>query len=292
MVEQVTYFGSLNRLNRLGVKSVGIPLDEEGLRMDALAAALEDHKRRGIQPKYIYTIPTVQNPTGTIMGEARRLELLKLSEHYNVPIFEDDCYADLIWDGRRPPAIYALGKRGGVIHIGSFSKSIAPALRVGFIVAPWDLLSRMLPLKTDAGSGALEQMVLAEYCAAHFTTHVPELTRGLRAKCEAMMEAFAEQFGTAAEFEDPKGGIFLWVKLPDEVDTLELARAAQACGIAINPGHEWSPDKAYGRPRMRLCFGNPSRQTIRDGVAALADVCRREFGVPSRIANVERRSRA
>jgi 2-aminoadipate transaminase len=292
MVEQVTYFGSLNRLNRLGVKSVGIPLDEEGLRMDALADALEDHKRRGIQPKYIYTIPTVQNPTGTIMGEARRRELLKLSEHYNVPIFEDDCYADLIWDGRRPPAIYALGKRGGVIHIGSFSKSIAPALRVGFIVAPWDLLSRMLPLKTDAGSGALEQMVLAEYCAAHFTTHVPELTRGLRAKCEAMMEAFAEQFGTAAEFEDPKGGIFLWVKLPDEVDTLALAQAAQASGIAINPGHEWSPDKAYGRPRMRLCFGNPSRQTIRDGVAALADVCRREFGVPSRIANVERRSRA
>ena len=289
LVEQVTYFGSLNRLNRLGVKTVGIPLDEEGLRMDALAAALEDHNRRGIQVKYIYTIPTVQNPTGTIMGEARRRELLALSQRYNVPIFEDDCYADLIWDGRRPPAIYAMSKRGGVIHIGSFSKSIAPALRVGFIVAPWELLSRMLPLKTDAGSGALEQMVLAEYCAAHFTEHVPELTRGLRAKLETMMEAFAEQFGTAAEFTDPKGGIFLWVKLPDEVDTLKLAQAAQAAGIAINPGHEWSPDKAYGRPRMRLCFGNPSQQTIRDGVAALADVCRREFGVPSRIANVERR---
>ncbi len=207
--------------------------------MDALAAALEDHKSRGIQPKYIYTIPTVQNPTGTIMGEARRLELLRLSERYNVPIFEDDCYADLIWDGRRPPAIYALGKRGGVIHIGSFSKSIAPALRVGFIVAPWDLLSRMLPLKTDAGSGALEQMVLAEYCAAHFTTHVPELTRGLRAKCEAMMEAFAEQFGTAAEFEDPKGGIFLWVKLPDEVDTLEA-----------RPGRAGLRHRHQSRPRM------------------------------------------
>jgi 2-aminoadipate transaminase len=290
LVEQVTYFGSLNRLNRLGIKTVGIPLDEEGLRMDELAAALEDHKRRGIQPKYIYTIPTVQNPTGTIMGEARRRELLALSDHYNVPIFEDDCYADLIWDGRRPPAIYAMSKRGGVIHIGSFSKSIAPALRVGFIVAPWELLSRMLPLKTDAGSGALEQMVLAEYCAAHFTAHVPELTRGLRAKLETMMESFAEQFGTAAEFTDPKGGIFLWVKLPDEVDTLKLAQAAQAAGIAINPGHEWSPDKAYGRPRMRLCFGHPSKQTIREGVAALADVCRREFGVPTRIANVERRA--
>jgi 2-aminoadipate transaminase len=290
LVEQVTYFGSLNRLNRLGINSVGIPLDEEGLRMDALAAALEDHKRRGIRVKYIYTIPTVQNPTGAIMGEARRLELLELSEQYDVPIFEDDCYADLIWDGRRPPAIYALAKRGGVIHIGSFSKSIAPALRVGFIVAPWELLSRMLPLKTDAGSGALEQMVLAEYCAPHFATHVPELTRALRAKLDAMMDAFSEQFGTAAEFVEPKGGIFLWVKLPDEVDTLKLAQAAQAAGIAINPGHEWSPDKAYGRPRMRLCFGNPSPQEIREGVAALADVCRREFGVPTRIANVERRA--
>ena len=290
LVEQVTYFGSLNRLNRLDVKAVGIPLDEEGLRMDALAAALEDHERRGIRPKYIYTIPTVQNPTGTIMGEARRRELLALSQRYNVPIFEDDCYADLIWDGRRPPAIYAMSERGGVIHIGSFSKSIAPALRVGFIVAPWELLSRMLPLKTDAGSGALEQMVLAEYCTAHFTTHVPELTRGLRVKLETMMESFSEQFGTAAEFTDPKGGIFLWVKLPDEVDTLKLAQAAQAAGIAINPGHEWSPDKLYGRPCMRLCFGNPSKQAIREGVAALADVCRREFGVPSRIANVERRA--
>ncbi len=291
IIEQVTYFGSINRLNKAGVTAVGIPLDEEGMRMDALAAALEDHKQRGIRPKYIYTIPTVQNPTGTIMGEARRLELLKLSEQYGVPIFEDDCYADLTWDGKRPPAIYALSRRGGVIHIGSFSKSIAPALRIGFIVAPWELLSRMLPLKTDAGSGALEQMVLAEYCAPHFATHVPLLTRALKAKCTAMMEAFAEQFGTAAEFEEPKGGIFLWVKLPDEVDTLKLAQAATAAGVAINPGHEWSPDKPYGRPRMRLCFGNPSVETIRDGVATLADVCRREFGVPARIANVERQAR-
>src|SRR5450755_4710174 len=292
IIERDSYQGAINRLTRLGVNMVGIPLDDQGMRMDALAAALEDLKRRGITPKYIYTIPTVQNPTGTIMPAARRTELLKLAGQYGVPIFEDDCYADLIWDGKRPPALYSMSTNAGVIHIGSFSKSIAPALRVGYIVAPWAMLSRMLALKTDAGSGALEQMVLAEYCAAHFTTHVPELTRGLRAKCEAMMEAFAEQFGTAAEFEDPKGGIFLWVKLPDEVDTLKLAQAAQACGIAINPGHEWSPDKAYGRPRMRLCFGNPSQQTIRDGVAALADVCRREFGVPSRIANVERRSRA
>src|SRR4030088_1092637 len=171
IIEQDTYQGALNRLTRLGVNVVGIPLDREGMRMDALAAALEDLKRRGITPKYIYTIPTVQNPTGTILPEVRRAELLKLSEHHGVPVFEDDCYADLIWDGRRPPALYGLINNGGVIHIGSFSKSIAPALRVVFIVAPWQMLERMRALKTDGGTGALEQMVLAEFCASQFTDH-------------------------------------------------------------------------------------------------------------------------
>jgi 2-aminoadipate transaminase len=261
------------------------------MRMDALAAVLADLKRRGITPKYIYTIPTVQNPTGTILPEGRRAELLKLSQQYGVPIFEDDCYADLIWDGRRPPALYAMSNNGGAIHIGSFSKSIAPALRVGFIVAPWQMLSRMLALKTDAGSGALEQMVLAEYCAPHFTSHVRKLTRGLRAKLETLMEALNEQFGTAAEFEDPKGGIFLWVKLPDNVDTLKLYQSALAAGVAINPGPEWSTDKADAGSRLRLCFASPSHEQIREGVAVLAEVCRREFGVPARISNVERRSR-
>jgi 2-aminoadipate transaminase len=292
IIERDTYQGALTRLARLGVNAVGIPLDHDGMRMDALAAALADLRHRGVTPKYIYTIPTVQNPTGTIMPEARRAQLLKLAQEYGVPIFEDDCYADLIWDGQRPPALYAMSRNAGVIHIGSFSKSIAPALRVGYIVAPWNALSRMLALKTDAGSGALEQMVLAEYCAPHFVNHVPKLTRGLRAKLDTLMEALNEQFGTSAEFEDPKGGIFLWVKLPDHVDTLKLYQAALAAGVAINPGPEWSTDKAYSGSRLRLCFASPSHDQIREGVAVLADVCHREFGVPPRSANVEKQGRA
>ena len=292
IIERDTYQGSLDRLTRLGVNVVGIPLDQEGMRMDVLAEALADLKRRGITPKYIYTIPTVQNPTGTIMPLARRAELLQLAVQYGVPIFEDDCYADLIWDGKRPPAIHAMSTNSNVIHIGSFSKSIAPALRVGYIVAPWAVLSRMLALKTDAGSGALEQMVLAEYCAPHFNSHVPKLTRGLRAKLDTLMEALNEQFGTSAEFDDPKGGIFLWVKLPDHVDTLKLYQAALAAGVAINPGPEWSTDKAYAGSRLRLCFASPSHEQIREGVAILAEVCHREFGVPARSANVEKRGRA
>ncbi len=279
IIEEDCYQGSINRLLRLGVTPVGVPLDGDSMRIDALASALADLKRKGIRPKYIYTIPTVQNPTGTILPVERRKEMLRLSAEYGVPIFEDDCYCDLIWSGKRPPALYAMSECGGVIHIGSFSKSIAPALRVGYIVAPWDVMSRMLALKTDAGSGALEQMVLTEYCTAHFTKHVPELRKSLRAKLVTLMESLTEHFGAAAEFDDPKGGIFLWVKLPDGVDALKLYQPALAAGVAINPGPEWSVNKAHARSRIRLCFASLSHEELNQGVAALAEVCRREFGV-------------
>lgn len=288
IVEKDNYQGSLNRFTKLGVTAVGIPLDQGGMKMDALEAALKDLKAKGVTPKFIYTIPTVQNPTATILDESRRARMLTLADEYGVPIVEDDCYADLIWSGKRPPALHAMSKSDNVIHIGSFSKSIAPALRVGFIVAPWAVMSRMLALKTDAGSGALEQMVLAEFCAPHFATHLPELRKGLRKKVETLMEALNEQFGTAAEFDDPKGGIFLWVKLPDNVDSLKLYQAALKEGVAINPGPEWSTDKAHSQSRIRICFASPTHQEIRDGIKVLAEVCRREFGVPTRSGNIER----
>jgi len=288
VIERDCYQGTINRYARIGVNAVGIPLDHDGMRIDALSNALDDLKRRGVRPKFIYTIPTVHNPTCTILPEERRSALLKLAQAHNVPIFEDDCYCDIIWDGTRPPALYAMSQHGGVVHIGSFSKSIGPALRVGYIVAPWELMSRILPLKQDAGSGAIEQMVLAEYCSPHFDERIAKLRQGLRRKRDTMKEALNEQFGTAAEFPDTKGGMFLWVKLPDNVDTMKLYQAALAAGVAINPGPEWSVDKAHSKNRMRLCFAGPSHDEIRHGIAALAEVCHREFGVPTRISNVTR----
>ena len=288
LIEQETYGGALTKLTKLGVNTIGIPLDDEGLRLDVVRQTLEELKAKGIKPKYIYTIPTVQNPTGAIMGEKRRAELIKLAAEYGVMSFEDECYSDLIWSGERPRSIYAMANGEGVIFIGSFSKSIAPALRVGYIVAKWDILGRILGLKQDAGSGALEQMILAEFCTKHFATHVPELNKTLHAKLQVLREALAEQFGTAAEFGDPPGGIYLWIKLPDVVDTQKLAQAALAAGVSLNPGPEWSTNKAYTRSRLRLCFANPEPETIRQGVAVLAEVCRREFGVPLRSANVDK----
>lgn len=286
IAEQFSYGGALSRLHKRGVNVIGIPLDEEGLRMDALAATLVDLKSQGVTPKYIYTIPTVQNPTSAIMGEQRRQELLQLAADYGVLVFEDECYADLVWRGERPPALRAMDDRGQVVHIGSFSKSIAPALRIGYVVADWTILGQMLACKTDAGSGALEQMVLAEYCNNHFNDHVSALNQRLKQKAQTLMTALDENFGVSAEYTDPAGGIFLWIKLPHVVDTLALAKAAAAEGIAINPGPEWSTDAEPARSSLRICFANPSHEALRAGVAKLAEVCARETGVPSIIANV------
>jgi 2-aminoadipate transaminase len=288
--EEDSYQGSINRMIRMGVNVAGIPLDKGGMRMDALANALAQMKARGVRPKFIYTIPTVQNPTATIMSEERRIEMLQLADEYGVPIFEDDCYADLIWSGKRPPALHAMSQRDNVIYIGSFSKPIAPALRVGYIVAPWQVLSRVLALKTDAGSGGLEQMLLAEFCKPHFESHVPRLRTALRAKLDTLQESLNEQFGTAAEFDDAPGGIFLWIKLPDQVDSMQLYQKALAAGVAINPGPEWSVNASHSRSRIRMCFASLTHQDIRDGVAVLAEVCRKEFGVPARSANVQKQS--
>lgn len=288
LIEQETYGGALTKLNKLGANVIGIPLDDEGLRLDVLEEKLAELKKKGVTPKYIYTIPTVQNPTGAIMGEKRRANLIALAARYGVMIFEDECYSDLIWSGKRPKSLFAMANGEGVIHIGSFSKSIAPALRVGYIVAKWEVLARILGLKQDAGSGALEQMVLAEFCKQHFADHVPKLNKVLAAKLQTLREALAEQFGTAAEFGDPEGGIYLWIKLPDQVDTTKLAQAALAAGVSLNPGQEWSTNKEYARSRLRLCFANPEPETIKKGVEVLAEVCRREFGVPLRSANVEK----
>lgn len=291
IVEEATYQGTLQRYDRLGVQYVGVPVDEDGIRMDALSGTLDRLNAVGMKPKFIYTVPTVQNPTGSVMPEDRRLELLRLARAHGVPIFEDDCYAELTFDGTRPRSIRALDDLDGggqVIYCGSFSKTIAPALRLGYLVADWDILSRLIAAKRDAGTGAIEQMILAEFCAEHFDDHVARLRGVLKEKCDAISEALAAEFGTTAEVSVPKGGIFVWVTLPEAVDTMKLFQAAMQEGVAINPGSEWVADPSTGAHKLRLCFGNPSLDDIRDGVAALADICYREFGLPERSRNVER----
>jgi 2-aminoadipate transaminase len=292
ILEEFTYGGALTKLKRLGVNIIGAPLDEEGLRIDAVARILDDLERKGVTPKYIYTIPTIQNPTGSILPPERRGALLALTRKHGVPVFEDECYADLTWDGAGPPSLYALDPQQ-VVHIGSFSKTLAPSLRLGYVVAERDVMSRLVACKRemDSGTGALDQMVVAEYFSQNFDGHVGGLTQTLHEKLDTMIEAVEREFGTAIEkMWRPKGGIFLWLKLPDRVDVTKLVTPAAKAGIAFNPGPEWSCNPNETKSHLRLCFALPSKDMIREGVAAFARVCFEETGIPERSANIRRAS--
>jgi 2-aminoadipate transaminase len=288
LCEEFCYQGALNRFRRLGAKIEAMKLDADGIVIDALAAQLEAMKANGITPKFIYTIPTIQNPTASILPLDRRHALLKLARQHNIAIFEDECYADLLWQGVEAPAsLYALDP-GCVIHLGSFSKSLAPALRLGYIVADWEIMRRLLPLKGDSGTGALDQMVVAEYFSNHFDKHLGHLNGVLHDKLKTMVEAVEREFGASAECWHPKGGIFLWIKLPDGVDTRKLLKPAAAAGIIFNEGPAWAVSADNSASHLRLCFAMPDKQTIRDGVAALAQVCYEQTGIPVRSGNVQR----
>ncbi len=288
LTEEFCYQGAMTRFRKLGAKLVGMKLDADGIVIDALAQQLADLKARGITPKFIYTIPTIQNPTASILPLDRRHALIALARKYNVAIFEDECYADLLWEGiEAPPALYALDP-GCVIHLGSFSKSLAPALRLGYVISGWEIMSRLLPLKGDSGTGALDQMVVAEYFTKHYQQHMRHLNGVLHEKLQTMTESVAREFGSAAECWAPKGGIFLWIKLPAGVDVRALVKPAAAAGIVFNPGPEWAVSEENSSNCLRLCFAMPNKQTIRDGVAELARVCYEQTGIPVRSGNVTR----
>jgi 2-aminoadipate transaminase len=288
LTEEYCYQGAINRFRKLEANLVGMQLDSDGIVIEALAGQLADLNAQGITPKFIYTIPTIQNPTASILPLDRRHALLGLARKYNVAIFEDECYADLLWDGvEAPPALYALDP-GCVLHIGSFSKSLAPALRLGYLIAGWEIMSRLLPLKGDSGTGALDQMIVAEYFSRNFDRHVTNLNIILREKLDAMTEAVSREFGSEAECWVPKGGIFLWIKLPSDVDVRTLVKPAADAGIAFNPGPEWAVSPHNSSNCLRLCFAMPSKQTIREGVAELARVCYEQMGIPKRSGNIAR----
>ena len=284
IIEEENYGGTISRLKRIGVNMIGVPLEKDGMNIEVLEQTLQNLKKKKIRPRFIYTIPTIQNPTGTIMSVNKRKALIKLSKKFEIPIFEDDCYADLIFEKERPPAIKSYDNDGYVIYCGSFSKSIAPALRVGYLTADWSVLSRILPYKTDAGSGSLEQMALAEFCKINFESHIKMLRNELKKKSDVICSALDKYFGSTADYNKPEGGIFVWVDLPNNVNTSRLYELALKEGVAINPGNEWSINSS-GEHKIRLCFGNPSIEEIDEGIKLLAEICQKEFGLPLQIAN-------
>ena len=272
VVESFTFSGALSYLRRRGVNFVGVDLDENGIRMDHLENILSSLKTKKIRPKYIYTIPTLQNPTGTVMSMEGRQRLLSLSQEYEVPIFEDECYADLIFEGEYENAVRALDDSNRVLHIGSFSKSLGPGLRLGYVVASWDIMSRLLSRKTDAGTGVMDQMIVGDYFSNHYDEHIQDMRSALQRKRNALSAALREHFGPLVDFEEPRGGMYLWVKLPSGFDSRDYVQTALEEGIAYNPGPDWSANPDAAASYIRLCYALPSETEIWEGVEKLAKV--------------------
>jgi len=285
VLEEHCYASSITRFKKAGATIVPVKLDDDGIVMDDLARILAEQKAKGQPVKMIYTIPTIQNPTGSIMPMDRRHRMVELARQHDVIIFEDECYADLIWAGGGPAAIYALAPER-TVHIGSFSKTLAPALRLGYATGDWEIIGRMAALKSDGGTGAFDQMVTCEYFTTYFDKHVEHLTGVLKDKLDCMIEAVEAEFGTHMTLFKPKGGIFLWMKMPDEVDVRTLIAPAAKEGIVFNPGPEWSLLGDGAKSHLRLCFALNTKENIREGVAKFAKVCFEHTGIPPRSRNV------
>jgi 2-aminoadipate transaminase len=240
LVEAPTYLGALQAFSVYGAEYVSVPSDEDGLRSDLLEAPL----RSG--PKFMYVLPNFQNPGGTTLSEGRRHELVLLADKYGIPIVEDDPYGQLRYEGEHLTPLVVLDREnlrrdsgysiGNVIYLSTFSKTLAPGLRLGWIVAPPEVISKLVQLKqgADLHSSTFVQMVAYEVARDNFLDeHVKLIRRVYRERRDVMLEALAQHFPAEVTWTRPKGGLFLWVTLPEGADAQKLFEAAvrEKCGV-------------------------------------------------------------
>jgi 2-aminoadipate transaminase len=286
IVEDFCYVGSLNCFRKYQANIVGIPVDvdgeDDGMNMEALEAKMAELKAQGIKPKFIYTIATNQNPTGTMMSESKRRRLLEIATEYDIPVIDDDCYADLIFEGKPPVSLYSLDPESAV-YIGSFSKILGPGIRLGYFAANPETLQKILYWKIDGGTTNLAAAVAAEYFQSHMWEHVSEINGIVKEKLDAVVEQLDAHKDQFPYHSHPKGGLFIWVKLPEDCDPVRLLDIAAARGVRYGTGksfHSGGQDIKY----LRLAFGYPSLETIREGIPLLAECVKEARGVPVKAA--------
>ncbi len=273
VLEEYSYSGTLSAYRKEKAELVGIPLDEFGMRMDALEETLSALVSRNRKPKFIYTLATYQNPTGSIMPLDRRRELLAIADRYGIPVVEDHCYADTVYEDDHEPALWTLEHDTPVIHIESLSKILGPGIRLGYFAAPRHLLDQILPYRRDGGTSALSAAIVYEYFREELWTHVDRINAIVREKRDLMFDTLS-RFPDAFEwFSRPKGGLFIWVRLPDVTDTVACERLAESMGVDYATGkafHVHNTDVPY----IRLAFGFATPDEIRQGIPILAECVR------------------
>jgi 2-aminoadipate transaminase len=283
VVESPTYVGALQAWNAYGAQYISVESDENGMIVDKLEEALR------IGPKFIYVLPNFQNPSGATMSMERRQQLIRLADQYGVPIIEDDPYGQLRYDGKHIPSLSTLDSRyrdsgdeysGNVIYLSTFSKLLAPGLRLGWVIAPPQVIRKLVLTKqaADLHTSSFNQHVAYEVAKNGFLDeHVKLIRATYRERRDVMLEMMDEVFPTEMRWNKPLGGMFLWGILPEGVDAAEVLKTAVERKVAFVPGVAFHSNGS-GKNTMRLNFSFSSPDTIREGMIRLGTALKEELG--------------
>jgi 2-aminoadipate transaminase len=278
LVESPTYLGAIQAWNAYGVKYVTIPFDKDGMRTDLLESRL----RTGI--KFIYVLPNFQNPTGVTLTRERRKELVDLANDYGVPIVEDDPYGQLRYEGEHIPPVVVLDNEmrakevtmysGNVIYTSTFSKILAPGLRLAWVVAPSEVILKLVQAKqgADLHTSTLNQYIAYQVANSEWMkSHISLIRKTYRERRDVMIEALTQYMPEGVHWTKPEGGLFLWVILPKSIDTKAIFPKAVEAKVAFVPGSPFHP-MGGGENTMRLNFSNTKPELIMEGINRLAKV--------------------
>lgn len=271
VMEEPTYLGALNIFRAVGAKVIGVPIDEHGMRTDVLENVLSRYN-----PRMIYTLPTFQNPSGTVMSLERRMELLELSYRFMVPIFEDDPYGELRYQGQHIPSLKALDRHGYVIYLSTFSKVLFMGARIGWVVAPRPVIERFIQMKqlTDLHASAISQLMVQRYLESGDYPHHRERVRAAyMARRDAMDQALVRYAPPGLRWNKPLGGFYMWCSLPEGVRQEVLLKEASRVGVAYVPGTAFS-STGDADNHVRLTFARLAEEQIVQGTQRFAEALR------------------
>jgi 2-aminoadipate transaminase len=289
IAEAPTYPGAVPCFVNSEADVVQIEMDGDGMRIDVLEAELARLDREGRVPKFIYTIPSFQNPAGVTMALERRRQLVEIAHRRELLVLEDNPYGMLRYEGERLPTLFSLDGGEFVIYLGTFSKILSPGLRLGWTSAPRPVLEKLNLAKgaADLCSSPLSQLFVRQYFEERdWLAYVQKLTGVYRRRRDIMLEALAEHFPREATWTRPQGGLFIWAKLPDFIDTTDLLARALRDHVAFVPGRAAYLD-GRGGSEMRLNFSGVSDDAIREGVRRIGEVIREQLVLYGRLTGTE-----
>jgi 2-aminoadipate transaminase len=276
ITETPVYMGTLRNFRGVGARVEAVPVDHEGMRIDALETKLASLAAEGARVKIVYTISSFQNPTGATLSLPRREALLELAARYGFLILDDEAYADLYYDAAPLPSLLALSNGYGVVSVGTFSKTVATGLRVGWISARPEFLSAFSRMRFDMGQNQMALRMMANFMlSGALTGHLPTIRSLYKDKMSTLADALEHEAGNHLSFARPNGGFYLWATLRDGLSARAVWRTAAQEGVAVNPGHGFLPGDPTGQEFLRIAFAWTPPEQLAEAAHRIGIACAR-----------------